>query len=66
MDYLHFKRPDGTLFHKLPTIPKRQIKAYVVRGCELLNPEASRPRRVSRKASKPASAGKEQAHGTNY
>ena len=64
MDYLHFTRPDGTLFHKLPNIPKRQIKTYEARGCELLNPEASRPRRVPRKARKSASAGKEQAHGT--
>ena len=33
MDYLYFKRKDGSVFGKLPTIPKSQIEGYIKDGC---------------------------------
>ncbi len=47
INYLQFKRPDGTRFNKLPTIPQAQIDQYLAEGCELVEPRrpASRTRR---------------------
>ena len=50
MDYLYFKRKDGSVFGKLPTIPKSQIEGYVKDGCvkcdkdgkELKSPEKAK------------------------
>lgn len=33
--YLRFERPDGSIFNKLPSIPKEQIAAYKQAGCKL-------------------------------
>tara|TARA_R100000664_G_C2735425_1_gene124985 strand:- start:972 stop:1142 length:171 start_codon:yes stop_codon:yes gene_type:complete len=33
MDYIYFKRKDGSVFGKLKTIPKKQIDAYLKDGC---------------------------------
>ncbi|MEE9163058.1 MAG: hypothetical protein V3U35_08845 [Candidatus Neomarinimicrobiota bacterium] len=31
--YIHFQRPDGSVFHKLASIPTKQIKGYLAKGC---------------------------------
>ena len=33
MDYLYFKRKNGSVFGKLTTIPKTQIDGYMKDGC---------------------------------
>ena len=47
INYLQFKRPDGTRFNKLPTITQAQFDQYLADGCELIQPRrpASRSRR---------------------
>ena len=31
--YIHFQRQDGSVFHKLASIPTKQIKGYLAKGC---------------------------------
>lgn len=37
INYLQFRRPDGTRFNKLATIPQKQIDQYLADGCELID-----------------------------
>ena len=47
--YIKFKRPDGTIFNKLPSISAEAVAAYQTDGCvriEIESPKPAEPRQA--------------------